>query len=349
MTRSSARPLAGLRPTAAEASLLRFGLGVGGLRQRFLLAGILFALGLAGWAMASGPLAVLGLVVVLVGHAVLWVKSQSTAPGGATPLHEEMWAPVEEDWLERVHSHEERGRQWDTTPWDLSNRVGCVVLLGILVALAVLSLTVGARLGPSGSLRLGVGGAVLLVPLWLNGLRTTWNPSELRKKGDALETALTAARTSGIGDFEPVPMLALREGARGKYPVDARLMLRPAEDDGSGFLGVQVQVALNNVRGTDYPYLYAVVLGRDGFRVPSGVVAAARRASSLELVFERGEDDGVRYLVVRQHADNRGGWHTDAVNVAQIVGTALDIARAAREALAGASTESGEPGSEDAP
>ena len=65
-----------------------------------------------------------------------------------------------------------------------------------------------------------------------------------------------------------MPTLALREGRRGKYPVDARLMLRPAREDATGFLGVQVQVALNNVQGTDYPYLYAVVLGKDAFRLP---------------------------------------------------------------------------------
>ena len=51
---------------------------------------------------------------------------------------------------------------------------------------------------------------------------------------------------SGVGWSDVVPLLAFREGKRGKYPVDAKLMLRPAADDGSGFLGIQVQVALRH-------------------------------------------------------------------------------------------------------
>ena len=50
-----------------------------------------------------------------------------------------------------------------------------------------------------------------------------------------------------------MPLLALREGRRGHYPVDARLMARPAREDASGFLGVQVQVAMNNVKRDGLP------------------------------------------------------------------------------------------------
>jgi hypothetical protein len=167
-----------------------------------------------------------------------------------------------------------------------------------------------------------------VVPLWLNGLRTTWNPSELRTKG----LALAAAREVPAPGFEPVPMLALRDGPRGKYPVDAKLMLRPREDDGAGFLGVQVQVALNNVQGTDYPYLYAVVLGKHPFALPLARGRHRRAGGRVELVFERGESEGVDYLVIRQHADNAGGWHTLPDDVREIVTAALAVAREARDA-----------------
>ena len=123
-----------------------------------------------------------------------------------------------------------------------------------------------------------------------------------------------------------MPTLALREGRRGKYPVDARLMLRPSKEDESGFLGVQVQVAMNNVRGTDYPYLYAVVLGKGAFKLPD---LQRRTADGVDLVFEQGEGDGVRYLVVRQHADTTGGWHTEPHHIAGIVAQALELARQA--------------------
>ena len=57
-----------------------------------------------------------------------------------------------------------------------------------------------------------------------------------------------------------------------------------AREDVTGFLGVQVQVALNNVQGTDYPYLYAVVLGKGEFVLPS--VPARRTANDVDTVFD---------------------------------------------------------------
>ncbi|MCG6924519.1 MAG: hypothetical protein LJF30_04295 [Acidobacteria bacterium] len=317
--------MSGLWPSAAEESQLRFAFPLPDLRTRILLAAALFAVGLAIWTVAPAG-GWIGLVLVLAGHLPLWVRHQSNAPGGATPDHEEVWAPVEDDWLDRVTALEESGRRWDTTPWDLSNVRGCLTLVALLVVLGFAVVAAGAVLGADSFFRLAVAAPLLLVPLWLNGLRTTWNPSELRKKGEALAVARAQAERLGAGDFDPVPMLALREGRRGKYPVDARLMLRPAREDESGFLGVQVQVAMNNVKGTDYPYLYAVVLGKGDFRMPP--VSPRQRRDGVDIVFERDESEGVRFLVVRQHADKHGGWHTESEHILAIVAAALEKARA---------------------
>jgi hypothetical protein len=316
-----------LFPTAAEAAGLRFVLPVGDLRSRFLLSGALFAAGLATWCLASGPAAAAGLALLLAGHLPLWVRTQTTAPGGATPQHEEVWAPVEDGWLQRVEELEKRGERWDSTPWDVSNAVGCLALAAVLMAVAVVSFLLGTISGADALVRVAVGASLLFVPLWLNGMRTTWNPSELRKKGQALAVARAAVEEAGGKDFDLVPLLALREGRRGHYPVDARLMARPTREDASGFLGVQVQVAMNNVQGTDYPYLYAVMLGKEAFRFPLGPDRA--REKGLDLVFENGRSEGVRYRVVRQHADTSGGWHTEPEHIRGIVATAIEKAREA--------------------
>jgi hypothetical protein len=314
-------------PTAAEAASLRFLLPLGDLRFRLFLSGGFFAVGLATWCLAPWPLAASGPLLLLAGHLALWARSQTTAPGGATPAHEDVWAPVEDGWLERVRDLEKRGARWDATPWDISNGRGFLALLGVLLLVAVLAILVGTALGPDALFRVAVAATVLFLPLWLSGMRSTWNPSELRKKGEALAVARAAIDEAGRTDFDLVPLLALREGRRGHYPVDARLMARPAREDDSGFLGVQVQVAMNNVKGTDYPYLYAVVLGKGAFRFPE----APGRASvhGVDLVIEAGESEGVRYRVVRQHADETGGWHTEPDDIRGIVEAALDRAREA--------------------
>ncbi len=317
-----------LWPTASEAATLRFLVPIGTLRTRVLAALMLFGVGLVVWCFAPLLLAPAGLVLVLCGHLPLWVRTQTTAPGGATPAHEELWAPVEDDWLERVEQLEKRGARWDTTPWDVSNGIGCLALLALVGALAAAAFVATPLVGAPDALRLAAGGALLFLPLWLNGMRTTWNPSELRKKGQALAVAREEAERLAKGDFDLVPTLALRESRRGKYPVDARLMLRPSGEDASGFLGVQIQVALNNVQGTDYPYLYAVVLGKDAFRLPEA--EPRLRVQGTHLVCEPGQSEGVRYLVIRQYADKKGGWHTEPGQIRTIVAVALEKARAAR-------------------
>jgi hypothetical protein len=84
---------------------------------------------------------------------------------------------------------------------------------------------------------------------------------------------------------------------------------------------------MNNVQGRDYPYLYAVILGKGEFRLPEGPKRQTSVKGGVDLVCERGQGEGVRYLVVRQHADNSGGWHTEPDHIRAIVATALAKAR----------------------
>ncbi len=317
-----------LFPGRGELAFLTFVVRGWPLGRRLAVAAGLFATGLALWLLAPLPAALVGLPVILAGHLPLWVRGLTTAPGGATPKHNEIWAPVEEDWLERVTKLEERGEKWDASPWDLTSGRGGALLVGLLLIVAVATGALAALLDAAAAARLGLGLVLLVVPQWLNGMRTTWNPSELKLKGEALEVARRAALELAPEEFEPVPMLALAQSTKGgDYPVDARLMLRPAEDDGSGYLGVQVQVAINNVRGKDYPYLYCVVLSKGELDV-----AAAKRGprrSRKRMVFEPGGDGEVSFLVVRRHADNHGGWHTDPETVRILVAEALSAARRA--------------------
>jgi len=193
------------------------------------------------------------------------------------------------------------------------------VVLGLVgIAQAVAAGMVATVLGIEAAMRAAVAGGVLWFPLWINGMRSPWNPPELGLKGAVLQVAARFVRGPRASDrYEAVPLLALVEHRRGKVPVDARLMLRPVEDDGSGLIGVQVQVCLNNVRGRDYPYAYCVVLARPGFVFPR---------LKTNLTTERGKGEDVVYMVVRQHADRHSGWHTDQHAVHDIVRTALRIA-----------------------
>ena len=112
------------------------------------------------------------------------------------------------------------------------------------------------------------------------------------------------------------------DGPRGKYPVDARTMLRPKAE--GPLIGVQIQVALNNVRGVNYPYLYCVVLVKEDHKPPTPF------QRKHKVVYEPGKGGGVRFLVVRQHADNSGGWHTGPTAISALVREAVSLANTVR-------------------
>lgn len=318
-------------PTEAAATSLSFLIPGFAWSTRWWLALGGFGLGLGLFAVGQP----VGLGLALLGHLPMWVRSQNNAPGGATPAHEEVWAPTEDDWTERVGELEEAAERWDASPWDITNVRGILTFLAAAALVGAVCVGLGVLFGDEVFFTVGISAAVLFVPLWLNGMRTTWNPSELRLKGDALSVASVTATRHGAEDFEQVPMLALRESARGKYPVDARLMLRPAGEDDSGFIGIQIQVALNNVQGTDYPYLYCVVLGKQGFRLPRSRSTHRPRGVDFRVVFERGGGEGAKYFVIRRHADKAGGWHTEHEHIEGLVRLALEHGRAAWQANRG--------------
>ena len=313
----------GWGPTKIERQGLHFLIGSGALGARYLIAAVLFiaGAGVCSLVRLDPSQMLIGVGLLLAGHVPLWVLGQTLAPGGATPSHEDLWVPAEEGWFEQLQELEKRGRRWDVSPWDITSWAGFLTLAAASLMAAVACGAVFEVIREENAVRLAIILAALGLPLWLNGMRTKWNPGELRLKGRALDWARRRALGRYGERYDAVPLLALLEGDSGKFPVDARLMLRPKEDDGSGLIGVQVQVCLNNVKGKDYPYLYCVVLAKPGFRF---------REAKTPLTTERGSEGEVIFLVVRQHADRRGGWHTGERAIDGIVDTALRIAERGR-------------------
>jgi hypothetical protein len=79
-----------------------------------------------------------------------------------------------------------------------------------------------------------------------------------------------------------------------------------------------------------------VVLGKGDFRFPK---RPGREAThGVDLVVEAGQSEGVVYRVVRQHADQGGGWHTEPDHIRGIVRAALERAREAWRENGGAAS-----------
>jgi hypothetical protein len=326
-----------LWPDHNERSYLAFAIGEGRFGLRYLVAAGLFVLGF--WFSLAGACLPLGLLLILLGHLPLWVRRQKLAPAPVDPLEDPVWAPADPSWHEHVRALIGKGRRWDQSFWDISSPLVIVTML-VLGLVGLVAFAMGVALF-DGLALLPFAAAVLTLwlPLFVNGMRAPWHPDQLSIKAEALEVVPEVLEAKHPDRYDLVPLLGLRQGERGRYPVDARIMLRPKEDDGTGFIGVQVQVCINSVQGKNYPYAYCVVLGKPGFAL-EGLEAqrVSRDGLVLEpvsrdrLVLEPGGGDDVSYLVVRQYADRRGGWHTGPPAVSALVAAALDIAERARRA-----------------
>ncbi len=302
-----------LWPSRAEQASVQFSLGGGGYLWRYAAGLFLFA---TGSAVAIELHLLGGLALIALGHIIVWVRGQTLAPGGATPSYKVAWAPADASWYDRVEELEAAGARWDASAWDISSGIGFVALFGVVIAW--IAALIFIDLPHAG--RLTILAAALFLPVWFNGMRRVWNPSELHLVGRALDVARKVVANEAANDYEIVPLLGLTDGEHGNYPVDARLMLRPTSGADGRFIGIQIQVSMNNVQGTDYPYLYCVVLAKDWSALPDV-------ESTDVIVRERDSGEDVVYIVVRQYADNSGGWHTEPEHIVTIVREALAIGK----------------------
>ncbi|MDT8285509.1 MAG: hypothetical protein RQ748_00230 [Elusimicrobiales bacterium] len=251
------------------------------------------------------------------------------------------WVRVTPDEYRKVKAKAEALKSWDRDAFDFSNPAGLAVLAALVVVglagyfllLVKMALPLDFWVYPS------LDAAVLLLPLWLTGVREYLTRDKLLIKIKHLQEMMRLLEEPS--DVQVHPMLGLRSTADGKkVPEDARLMVKlvGAPDD---FMGLQVQLSINSVKGTDHPYLYCVIIARKGslffdnhaaYKVPEDRSARGGLFKLIGLagygpVYEPAPAEDVDVLVIRQRADRNGGYSTDLKQAWKIVSVALDMAR----------------------
>lgn len=251
------------------------------------------------------------------------------------------WARVTPDEYRKVKAKAEALKNWDSDAFDFSNPRGMVVivLMGVTGLGVYFFLAVSMALPEDFWVYPTLDAAVLLMPLWVTGVREYLKRDKLVIKIKHLEEMMR--RLEEPSDVQVHPMLGLRSTADGKkIPEDARLMVKlvGAPED---FMGLQVQLSINSVKGTDHPYLYCVIIAKKGslfFDNYAAHKAPADESSMSGLfkliglagygpVYEPAPAEDVDVLVIRQRADRNGGYSTDLKQSWKIVSVALEMAR----------------------
>ncbi len=287
-------------------------------RARVSWALALFAVSVVLFA-TMGILAPMGAILTIVAHSLIWLPTL-TLSDDSEVTDADVWTPVDVGWIDRARDKAEGIQTWDQSALDSSSSFGCFTLVVVLFFVGALGL-VTAEWNPGGGVS-GWGGwaaAGVLLPFWFNGRRHDLRVAGVLFKGLWLEIAIEkAARASDA--FEPVVAAQLRRGDHGSWPVDLRVMLQPVEET-DRLIGVQIQVSVNSVQGTQYPYVYCVVLAPAEVELPTPDIDRC--------VCEPGAEDDVRFMVIR-HETTSEGWKMDGGSVDYVVGAALKYAEARR-------------------
>ena len=147
--------------------------------------------------------------------------------------------------------------------------------------------------------------AIIFFPVSWTGIVQLWTPAQLKMKMVCFNTVIEKAEKSG-GNNIVTPYLRLDKDKEGRQiPEDVRLMIEPRRKPGD-FIGVQIQVAINNGPNGAVPYMYAVFLCK-GKGDTYDTLSSAEYGSMIK---EPGGDDEYGFIVIRQRTSG-GGYNTD--------------------------------------
>lgn len=300
---------------------------------RLGVAGVLILCGLAiqvFWAsQIVAPVA--GAFLLLAGNVFLVVRGYDLTPPRRRKTR---WEKTTRDRFAEARRLESEVRDWDETFADITCWTGVIVLavLAAIVGACWLALTQGGSRATDWGTIFAIDAAVLLLPHWVTGTRRGWRPTALRKQLDALDVAMRHVEQYADPPCQIQPMFEVTGKDDKCTPQGARVFVR-FPDGPEDFLGLQFQVALNNVQGTKYAYLYAVLVAKNSFGLLEHHLAPITEGAPSLVTVESNQEEDVDVIVIRQYARGGQGYHTKPKDIRRIAQAAWE--GATRAALSG--------------
>ncbi len=265
--------------------------------------------------------------LLLAGNLLLVVRGYNLRPAHA--MHSGTWEKTTRDRFAKMRQLEQEVKRWDESFTDLTCVSGVVALfmlaIGVGVTLLLLAKSPATRFWVP---LLLVDATVLLLPHWLTGTRRGWRPLALRQIIDALETALAVTDQFDTPPCQTQPMFEMAGKDSRQVPINARVFIR-FPDGPSGLLGLQFQVALNNVQGTNFPYLYAVIVADKEFGLLDNYLSAIEqplrhrgKKKTGGLTVESSTEGEVEVIIIRQRTTKKSGYHTKPAAIRSIASAA---------------------------
>ena len=193
----------------------------------------------------------LGTLAMLLGSFFALSKSFNNKP---VDLGFEDWKPVTKLEYNRIKENFDQTKKVNI-PWFFKPAFGItVIVLVVSGAFVLLFFDV-----TEGLLLIVLDTTLILYAPSFTGAVKLWTPWDLRMKMNSINPVLIEAEAAGK-DLIVTPYLRFdKDKENRQIPEDIRLMLEPRRKP-ADFVGVQIQVAINNGPNGAVPYMYAVFL-----------------------------------------------------------------------------------------
>ena len=265
----------------------------------------------------------LGAFLLLAATLLSLVKGYTNKPSDMKGSRE--WRGAERGNLAKILTISAKAKSWDQSALDVTCPLGCFCFLAASTAVIMTFLFVWDSGHELLALVWLLDTCVLFAPHWVTGVRTVLTNAPLTIKAQLLLQVMDKWQATALADEKMLPQIEVLCTSEGQLPQDAKLVLQ-MDRLGPDFLGLQTQVVLNNVQGSDFPYLYCVLVARPKL----GLHRQLQPEPPTGIVAESKTQDDVEILIIRQHTTKTSGYHTDAAASLSIFGYALSEARKLR-------------------
>jgi hypothetical protein len=240
----------------------------------------------------------LGTVIIIFGAVLISTKNYSNKP---FDIGLEDWKPVSVNEFGRIKTNMQMTKQVKY-PFYFKPTFGAVIMFFMFFIAIVFLFAEQFYLF---LLLLDI--IIMIFPPFLTGMVSLWTPLDLKLKLDRFSTILDEAKNDE--KILITPYLRLDKDKKGRQiPEDLRIMIETRRKP-SDFVGIQIQVAINNGAHGAVPYMYAVFLCKGKGRSYN----ALTKMDYGEFITEPGGDEEYGYIVVRQQTGG-GGYHTTNTN-----------------------------------
>ena len=276
-------------------------------------AAIVITLVLAGLAWQVLALSLMpGILLVLSGNLFFLVRGYNNNVDFGKFKPGQEWRAATVEKIREIQKLDLRMKTWDRSALDISNRFGCMVF-GLVLAVLLGLFLVGWLNEKPALVLVSVNAAVLLLPHWLTGIRTILTRPRLMLKIDAFLKLFDSVKDEVASDRLEFSLLIEGKGPQA-IPSDVRFRYVP-KGAAAGFLGLQGQMAVNEVQGKSYLYFYVVAVAEPEYGLTGRL---AEWTPPEGLILEPSDKNQVEVLVLRQKTAKNSGYSTDEPQIRSI-------------------------------